>query len=69
MIHGIPVSVIQNCGSSNSMTITTTATSPTGFRMRVFDSGMENVTGFWLNEQTLTPIDTYDTLLSLDGAV
>lgn len=69
VIHGIPVSVIQNCGSSNSMTITTTATSPTGFRMRVFDSGMENVTGFWLNEQTLTPIDTYDTLLSLDGAV
>lgn len=37
--------------------------------MRVFDSGMKNVTGFWLNEQTLTPIDTYDTLLSLDGAV
>lgn len=69
VIHGIPVSVIQNCGSSNSMTITTTVTSPTGFRMRVFDSGMKNVTGFWLNEQTLTPIDTYDTLLSLDGAV
>jgi len=69
VIHGIPVSVIQNCGSSSSMTITTTATSPTGFRMRIFDGGMENATGFWLNEQTLTPIDTYDTLLSLDGAV
>lgn len=69
VINGIPVSVIQNCGSSSSMTITTTAASPTGFRIRVFDRGMENATGFWLDEQTLTSIETYDMLLSLDSAV
>lgn len=68
-INGIPVSVIQNCGSSSSMSIATTPTSPTGFRMRVFDSGMENATGFWLDEQSLTPTDKCDALLSLDSAV
>ena len=43
---------------------------PSNFEQMVYNElKMENVTGFWLNEQTLTPIDTYDTLLSLDGAV
>lgn len=69
LIDGIPVSVIQNCGSVGSMAITTTAATPTGFRMRIFDGGMEDASGFWLNEQTLTPINTYDALLRLDSAI
>lgn len=69
LINGIPISVIQNSGSSDSMEITTTAATPTGFRMRIFDCGMEDATGYWLDEQKLTPINTYDALLRLDGAI
>lgn len=69
MIQDVPVSVIQNCGASSSMAIAKTAVSPTGFRMRIFDDGVEDATGFWLDEQNLSPVDTYDALLSLDNAL
>ncbi len=69
LIDGIPVALYHNCGMSSSMIQTGCGESPTGFRFRVFDDAIENVTAFWLNENTMRTVEKYESLISFESAI